>query len=84
MTATVSFLEKGCGHVQVCGISLIRCVLGKVLSRHGNGLSLPLKILACHPVLQLPNLLPVSSPDLLAPHFIRKLILFFLNKFSMI
>ena len=82
MMAAASFQEKGCGHVQVCGISLIRYVLGKVLSRHGSGLSLPLEILACHPVLQLPNLLPISFADLLAPHLVVKLILLFLNWFT--
>lgn len=83
MMTTASFVEKGCGHVQVCGISLIHYVLGKVLSRRGNGLSLPLEILACHAVVQLPNLLPISSADLLALHLVVKLILLFLNRFSM-
>lgn len=42
-------------------------------------LSFPLEILACHPVLQLPNLLPISFADPIGPHLVVKLILLFLQ-----
>lgn len=67
---------------QVCGVSLTCDVLGKSPNRRGCSLSLPLETLACHPVLQLPSLLPVSSAALLAPQCM-KLILLFLGWFSM-
>lgn len=75
--------REGLWLVQICGISLIRYVLGRVLSRRGSGLSLPLEILACHPVLQLPNVLPVSSADLSAPQYVVNLVLLFLDWFFM-
>jgi hypothetical protein len=44
MMTTSSFLEEGCEHVQVWGISLIHYVLVKILFRHGHVLSFPLEI----------------------------------------
>lgn len=48
MMTTARFPEKGCGHVQVCGISLTCYVLlGRRPNRCGDGLSLPWHAIQC-------------------------------------